>query len=90
MKITAGSLKGLIVVVVLGTLFFSMAPTLVYTLSNGVSQFLTMISGNTTLYGTGPASIAGIVEDNWGYFLVVGALLLVIGVTSSLFKGGRR
>lgn len=85
-KITTGSLKGLIVVVIMGTLFFSMAPSLVYTLSQGIAEFLTMISGNTTLYGSGPASIASIVASNWGYFLVVGALLLVISVASGIFS----
>lgn len=90
MTINKNSMQKLIIVVVMATLFFSMAPSLVHTMSTGVSDFLGSISGNTTLYGSGPSSIATVVNNNWGYFLVIGVLTLVIGIASSLFYLKRR
>lgn len=87
-KLSAGSIKALIIVVVMATVFFSMAPALIHTFGGGVNDFLDELE-NTTLYGTGPAGIATILQNNWGYFLVVGALVLVVGLTSGIFKGRR-
>lgn len=88
MKVSANSIKGLIVVVVMATIFFSMAPALVHTFGLGVGDFLTELT-NTTVYGTGPGAIATILNNNWGYFLIVGALVLVIGLATGIFKGRR-
>lgn len=87
MKISAGAIKGLLIVVVMGSMFFAMAPSLIYTLSTGIASLLGAVEGNSTLYGSGPSAIAGILADNWGYFLVVGILTLVIGVSSGIFNG---
>lgn len=90
MAVTSGKIKGLLITVVLATLFFAMAPDLVYELSQGVSSFLQMIAGNETLYGAGPAGIATVVKNNWGYFLAVGVLTLVISVVAGIFAMKKR
>lgn len=84
-KITAGKITGLVVALVMVAIFFSMATDLTYNMSSDVDTFLTMIEGNTTLYGSGPSSIAGTVGDNWGYFLVVGVLTTVIAIVGGIF-----
>lgn len=88
-KINASSIKMLLIVVVMGTLFFSMAPSLVHTFSVGVDTFLDEL-GNTTLYGSGPAAIAGVIQDNWGYFLAVGALTLILTLVGGIFVMKKR
>lgn len=85
-KFGPNALKGVLIVTIMATLFFSMLPSLLYTMSTGIDDTLEAIQLNTTLYGTGPAGIAGTVQANWGYFIVVGVLLLVIGVVSGVFK----
>lgn len=89
-KVGSGSIKNLLVVVVMATLFFAMAPSLVYTMSTGVADFLGSISGNSTLYGSAPSSIATILANNWGMFLIVGVLGLIISVVGGLFYLRRR
>lgn len=89
-KVTAGKITGLVVALVMVAIFFSMATDLTYTMSGDVNEFLGHIEGNTTLYGTGPAAIAGTVGDNWGYFLVVGVLTTIIAVIGGVFYLRRR
>ena len=89
-KITSESIKGMIIVVVMAVIFFSMAPSLLHTFGLGVGSLLTEVQ-NSSVYGTGPASLGSVLENNWGYFLLVGILILIISLSSGLFKtGGRR
>lgn len=90
MGISGKSINKLVITVIMAVLFFSMAPSLVYTLGTKVVEFLTMISGNTTTFGAGPSAIATVVANNWGYFLVAGLVMLIITVIGGLFYVKRR
>lgn len=83
--ITQSSMKGLIVGVVLVVVFFGIAVAVLPTGMGSIQELLGHIEGNTTLYGTGPSEIAGVVSDNFGYFVVLGLFGLILAVIGGMF-----
>lgn len=79
------NLKSLMVTVIFAVLFFSAAPQLVYTMGTGIANFLGSITGNTTVYGSTAGTIATVLANNWGLFLVAGVLSLIISVAGGIF-----
>lgn len=90
-KLHAGMFKGLILVAILATIFFAMAPSLVHTVALGQYTLLTELT-NTTLYGATGGSVATTVRSNVGALWIVGALVFIISVIGGFFavKGRRR
>ncbi len=72
------NMQTIILSVVGAVLLFSMMVALLPTFSSSISDLLGHVEGNTTTYGTGPSTVAGVIGDNWGYFLVAGLLGVVI------------
>lgn len=77
-----GNLPVKIIYGVIGVvLLFSMLVALLPTFGQSTNDLVGHIEGNTTTYGTGPSQVAGVVGDNWGYFVVAGILgLIIMGV----------
>lgn len=59
-------------------MLFSMLVALLPTGADSINKITGHVEGNTTTYGSGPSTVAGVIGDNWGYFVVAGLLGLVI------------
>lgn len=88
-RVGPGMIKGVLITLVMAMALFTLAPTLIHNVGIGVSGLATELS-NTTLYGTGAGSIGASLDDYFGYFVVIGALVFLIAIGIGIFKGGRR
>ncbi len=88
-KAISFNMQGVILSVVGAVLLFSMMTALLPTFSTSIANLLGHVEGNTTTYGTGPSTVAGVIGDNWGYFLVAGLLGVVILAIKKFVPSGR-
>lgn len=87
--VSQGNIYSLIMTIIMMVILFSVAVDLVPTGAQSVDDLLGHFNTNTTLYGTGPSSLAGTLKSNIGFFWVAGFFLVIVGLINSVTRGGR-
>lgn len=89
-RIGPGMIKGAIISLIMLTVFLSILPDLIIDSATSVSELSDAYAANTTVLGTGAASIGGNIDDWTGYFWVLGPFILIITIVLGVFVSGRR
>lgn len=85
-----GAIYGLIITVILAVVFFNVANTNVPLVTVAVHNLTDTLAAQTTVIGTGPASLIGNADEYFGWGIVAGLIMLVLSLGFGLFKMGRR
>lgn len=89
--IGAGTIKGIVVAILMLTVLISMLPSLILTNAEAVYDLSTMYAANSTYLGADAAALGANVNDWTGWFWVIGPLLMLITTILGLFMiGGRK
>lgn len=81
---------GLIMGVILVTVLFSVANSTVPTAYTAVHNLSDTVAADGAIIGTGPATLAGQIDDYGGWFWVLAFIMLAITVPLALLGRSRR
>lgn len=85
MKVGAGAIVGLILSLIMLTVFLSVAEDTIPTAATAYHNLSDTLAGNSAIYGTDAASFAGDTDDYLGWFWALGPFVLVIGIVLAVF-----
>ena|SRR3990167_3861422 len=90
MKINEETLKAFIVIMIFALVLFSLAASVLPTTIKSAHNLTESLENGADYLGTAPAALAGTVDDNMGYFWIIGVVLVIIAVAMGWYTVNKK